>query len=248
MKISENLVSRRGFCVAGVSLATIGFSRLAEADEADSDTMITQLAKFKLNMENEEEGLQALKDLCTAVEENEPGVLAYICHRSAKNPDELVFFEVYKDEEALKAHGTTRAHGQDADVVSQAVPSARSRLPAWIASRASRARVLMNTNANLTTERRTFVSHLECGLEKDRYDADRTHGLSKAGKPLLVRYDLDGAAFGSWQGRIRRAAAGHLAVPRVSAGAAQSRTSSAWAKCHTPLDSHCRGCRPAAAH
>lgn len=37
----------------------------------------------------------------------EPGVLAYICHRSAKKPDELVFFEVYKDEEALKAHGKT---------------------------------------------------------------------------------------------------------------------------------------------
>jgi quinol monooxygenase YgiN len=34
-------------------------------------------------------------------------VLAYICSRSAKNPDQLVFFEVYKDEAALKAHGTT---------------------------------------------------------------------------------------------------------------------------------------------
>jgi threonine synthase len=49
----------------------------------------------------------------------------------------------------------------------------------------------MNTNSNLATERRTFVSHLECGLEGDRYDADRVHGLSKAGKPLLVKYDLD---------------------------------------------------------
>lgn len=45
---------------------------------------------------------------------------------------------------------------------------------------------------NLTTERPTFTSHLECGMEGDRYNADTLHGLSKAGKPLLVRYDLDG--------------------------------------------------------
>ena len=31
---------------------------------------------------------------------------------------------------------------------------------------------------------------LECGLVGDRYEADRLHGVSKAGKPLLVRYDL----------------------------------------------------------
>ncbi|NNE92338.1 MAG: threonine synthase [Verrucomicrobiales bacterium] len=37
----------------------------------------------------------------------------------------------------------------------------------------------------------TFFNHLECGLEGDRYEADVIHGLSKAGKPLLVRYDLD---------------------------------------------------------
>jgi threonine synthase len=50
----------------------------------------------------------------------------------------------------------------------------------------------MNSNDNLTTERSTFVTHLECGMEGDHYPADEIHGLSKAGKPLLVRYDLDG--------------------------------------------------------
>ncbi len=49
----------------------------------------------------------------------------------------------------------------------------------------------MPTNDNLTTERSTFVTHLECGMEGDRYEADTIHGLSKAGKPLLVRYDLN---------------------------------------------------------
>ncbi len=38
----------------------------------------------------------------------------------------------------------------------------------------------------------TFVTHLECGLTGERYEADVIQGLSKAGRPLLVRYDLDG--------------------------------------------------------
>jgi len=37
----------------------------------------------------------------------------------------------------------------------------------------------------------TFVSHLECSATGERHEADRLHGLSRAGKPLLVRYDLD---------------------------------------------------------
>jgi quinol monooxygenase YgiN len=88
-------------------LTAIGFSRAACAADAASGDTITQIAKFKLNMDKESEGLEALKELCAAVEQNEPGVLAYICHRSSKNPDEIVFFEVYKDEEAQKAHGRT---------------------------------------------------------------------------------------------------------------------------------------------
>src|SRR6202162_211311 len=39
---------------------------------------------------------------------------------------------------------------------------------------------------------RPFVSHLECSLTGEHYPADRLHGLSRAAKPLLVRYDLDG--------------------------------------------------------
>ena len=38
----------------------------------------------------------------------------------------------------------------------------------------------------------TFVTHLECSLTGEAYPADTVHGLSRAGKPLLVRYDLDG--------------------------------------------------------
>src|ERR1700681_2697397 len=38
----------------------------------------------------------------------------------------------------------------------------------------------------------TFVTHLECSLTGERYPADTLQGLSRAGRPLLVRYDLDG--------------------------------------------------------
>ena len=48
-------------------------------------------------------------------------------------------------------------------------------------------------NDNLVAERPTFVTHLECSLTGERYEADRLHGLSRAGRPLLVRYDLAAA-------------------------------------------------------
>ena len=50
----------------------------------------------------------------------------------------------------------------------------------------------MRYDDNLTAARPTFVTHLECAMEGDHYAADQVHNLSKAGKPLLVRYDLAG--------------------------------------------------------
>ena len=38
------------------------------------------------------------------------------------------------------------------------------------------------------------VTHLECSLTGERYQAGQVHNLSRAGKPLLVRYDLEAAA------------------------------------------------------
>ncbi len=38
------------------------------------------------------------------------------------------------------------------------------------------------------------VTHLECSLTGERYEAGQVHNLSRVGKPLLVRYDLDAAA------------------------------------------------------
>jgi len=42
-----------------------------------------------------------------------------------------------------------------------------------------------------TEDHPNFVTHLECSMTGERFEPDRVHGLSTAGKPLLVRYDLD---------------------------------------------------------
>jgi threonine synthase len=39
-----------------------------------------------------------------------------------------------------------------------------------------------------------FMTHLECSLTGERYDSDRLQNLSRAGKPLLARYDLGAVA------------------------------------------------------
>ena len=49
----------------------------------------------------------------------------------------------------------------------------------------------IQSNANLTSERRTFVTHLECGLTGEKVEPDQLHGLSSAGRPFLVKYDLE---------------------------------------------------------
>lgn len=42
-------------------------------------------------------------------------------------------------------------------------------------------------------EGESAISHLECALEGDRYEAGVLQGLSKAMKPLLVKYDYEKA-------------------------------------------------------
>lgn len=51
----------------------------------------------------------------------------------------------------------------------------------------------MTHNDNLTADRPIFVTHLECAMTGETYAADMLHGLSRVGRPLLVRYDLEKA-------------------------------------------------------
>src|SRR5262244_3358785 len=50
----------------------------------------------------------------------------------------------------------------------------------------------MQHNDNLTADLPSYVTHLECAMTDERHEADQVHNLSRAGKPLLVRYDLTG--------------------------------------------------------
>src|SRR5262249_10075711 len=58
-------------------------------------------------------------------------------------------------------------------------------------ARASRIRTMQH-DENLKVDRPSFVTHLECAMTGERHEADQVHNLSRAGKPLLVRYDLTG--------------------------------------------------------
>src|SRR4051812_35169402 len=62
----------------------------------------------------------------------------------------------------------------------------------WYHSLHIRIRIKNNKRQkNVTSVSPTFVTHLECSMQGDHYPADQLHNLSKAGKPLLVRYDLE---------------------------------------------------------
>lgn len=47
---------------------------------------------------------------------------------------------------------------------------------------------------NCSGDRPSFVTHLECAATGERHAASTSHGLARAGKPLLVRYDLGSMA------------------------------------------------------
>ena len=66
--------------------------------------MNTIIARIKIKEGKEDEALEALKKMAEGVEANEPGTLAYIIHKSVDDPSEIVFFELYKDDDAAKAH------------------------------------------------------------------------------------------------------------------------------------------------
>lgn len=92
--------------VGGVTLFAAGFNRIAEAahhEAGEKDGIITQWVTFGLNQDKIDETRESLKKLVAAIEKNEPGTLIYICHQAGD--DKIVFFEIFKNEAAIEAHG-----------------------------------------------------------------------------------------------------------------------------------------------
>jgi quinol monooxygenase YgiN len=52
----------------------------------------------------EEEAVKQMADMVAAVKANEPGALVYAFHRLQDDPSELVFWELYADDDAFKTH------------------------------------------------------------------------------------------------------------------------------------------------
>ena len=44
---------------------------------------------------------------------------------------------------------------------------------------------------SLYAKSKSCVTHLECAMNGERYEAGIPHGLSKIGKPIIVKYDLE---------------------------------------------------------
>ena len=66
-----------------------------------------------------------------------------------------------------------------------------------------------------------YVSHLECSETGQRYEAGRVHGLSEAGKPLLVRYHLEALKAGAGAGTASAGSTGGDEAAEGEADAAE---------------------------
>lgn len=68
--------------------------------------MITVIATLKIKEGKMDEAKEVLKEMAAIVKETEPGTLEYMPHTVAgeKNTNTIIFYEIYKDEEAAKIH------------------------------------------------------------------------------------------------------------------------------------------------
>jgi quinol monooxygenase YgiN len=70
---------------------------------------ITVIAKVKVKPGSESQFQSAADKMLAHVRENEPDTLTYLLHRAQGDPTEFVFYEVYADQAALAAHGSSPA-------------------------------------------------------------------------------------------------------------------------------------------
>ena len=69
--------------------------------------MLTRILRVIMQAGKEEAALEDLRTLLEGVQADEPGTLAYIFHRSQDDPLEIVFFEIYADDDAFQTHRQT---------------------------------------------------------------------------------------------------------------------------------------------
>lgn len=69
--------------------------------------MIAVTAEFRINEGKEPDAIAAIEKLIAEVQANEPGTLMYTWHRGLKDEAQILVYEVYQDENAMKAHAGT---------------------------------------------------------------------------------------------------------------------------------------------
>jgi len=68
--------------------------------------MITLIATLKVKAGKMDEAVKAIKEIVPKVKKAEPGCLAYIPHKVRDEENTIIFYEKYRDEEALKVHSS----------------------------------------------------------------------------------------------------------------------------------------------
>jgi len=73
--------------------------------------MVTVIASVEVKDGSMEKAKEVLKEIVRKVKESEPGTLEYIPHtvKGSKFKNTILFYEVYKDKEAMNLHMTNLA-------------------------------------------------------------------------------------------------------------------------------------------
>ena len=71
------------------------------------------------------------------------------------------------------------------------------------------------------------VIYLECSLTGERYEPGQVHNLSRAGKPLIVRYDTDAAKRTLTRRQHRDPGSRDVEMARVAARTTETQSASA---------------------
>ncbi len=66
--------------------------------------MITLVATVKVKEGMMDQAVEALKEIVPMIKETEPGCLEYLPHRVRNEENTILFYEKYRDKEALKLH------------------------------------------------------------------------------------------------------------------------------------------------
>ncbi len=90
----------------------IVLTAIATAAEGKADAIIEEIKKLQPKV---------VKD---------PGCLGYTAHQSASDPNKILFYEVYADQDALKYHGQTE-HFKAFGAATRGMWAARSEITMW---------------------------------------------------------------------------------------------------------------------